>query len=71
MYCSKQQNDWALLLSIVEFVYRQAIYITINYSSFITIYEYNSILKLCLENEIVEEKILVAKKRVKEINLIR
>ena len=46
-------------------------YIIINYNLFKAIYEYNSILKLRLKNEIVEEEILVIKERVKEINLIK
>ena len=46
-------------------------HITINYSSFKAIYEYDSILELRLENKIIKEEILVVKERVKEINSIR
>ena len=60
-----------LLLSIAKFAYRQAIYTIIDYNSFKIIYEYNLELKLCLENEIAKEEILVVKERVKEINLIK
>ena len=43
----------------------------INYNLFKIIYKYNSILKSRLENKIIEEKLFIRKKWVKEINLIR
>ena len=43
-------------------------YVIINYNLFKAIYKYNSILKLRLENKIIEEEIFVVKERIKEIN---
>ena len=71
VFCNEQQNDWANLLFIVEYIYQQSQYKTLNYSSFYTMYNYNLDFKLRIEDDSSQEKMLAAKERVKEIHTLR
>ena len=50
VFCNEQQNDWANLLFIVEYVYQQSQYKTLNYSLFYIMYDYNLDFELRIEN---------------------
>ena len=71
VYCSEKQDDWAELLSIAEFAYRQSNHSTIGCSPFMAMYGYDPVLELRLEDEASEGEVPAAKERVKEIDLIR
>ena len=71
VYCSEKQDDWAELLSIAEFAYRQSNHSTIGCSPFMAMYGYDPVLELRLEDEASEGEVPAAKERVKEIDSIR
>ena len=71
VFCNEQQNDWANLLFIVEYVYQQSQYKTLNCSLFYIMYNYNLDFELRIENDSPQGEILAAKERVKEIYALR
>ena len=71
VFCNEQQNDWANLLFIAEYVYQQSQYKTLNYSLFYVMYDYNLDFELRIENDSPQEKMSAAKERVKEIYALR
>ena len=71
VYCSEKQDDWAELLSIAEFVYRQCVHSTIGCSPFMAMYGYDPILELRIEDDAIEGEVPAAKERVKEIDSVR
>ena len=70
-YCSDKQNDWALLLPIAEFAYRQSQHSTIGCSPFKAMYGYDPVLELRPEDEATEGEVPAAKERIKEIDSVR
>lgn len=70
-YCSDKQNDWAMLLPIAEFAYRQSHHSTIGCSPFKAMYGYNPVLELRLGDETAQGEVPAAKERIKEIDLVR
>ena len=70
-YCSEKQDDWATLLPIAEFAYRQSYHSTIGCSPFNAMYGYDPVLELRPEDEASEGEVPTAKERIKEIDLAR
>ena len=70
-YCSEKQDDWATLLPIAEFAYRQSKHSTIGCSPFKACYGYDPVLELRHEDEATEGEVPAAKERIKEIDSIR
>ncbi len=64
IYCFKKQDDWAMLLLIVEFMYHQMKHSSLSYSLFKVMYDYKSIFNIYIKNDAMKEEVSAAKERV-------
>ena len=70
-YIDEKQTKWTNLLPLTEFIYNNFIHIFADASPFYLMYEYNSEIYYEIENNFNKEKILSAKKRIKQFYDIR
>ena len=71
VYCNENQDDWAELLFVAEFVYQQSEHSTIGCSPFYAMYGYNPTFEVSIEDDPPEGEVPAAKERVKEIHALR
>jgi len=64
VYCFKKQDDWAMLLLIIEFIYHQTKHTSLNCSSFKVMYDYELIFDIYIKNDAMKEEVSTAKERV-------
>ncbi len=64
VYCFKKQDDWATLLLIVEFMYHQTKYSSLNCNFFKVMYDYKLIFDIHIENDAMKEEVSAAKEHV-------
>ncbi len=66
VYCSKKQDekqdDWAMLLLIVEFIYYQAKHSLLSCNLFKVMYDYKLIFDIYIKNDVMKEEVSAAKK---------
>ncbi len=61
VYCSEKQDNWAMLLLIVEFMYHQMKHSSLNCSFFKVMYDYESIFDIHIKNNVMKEEMSAAK----------
>ncbi len=61
IYCSEKQDDWAMLLLVVEFMYHQMKHASLNCSSFKVMYDYELIFYIHIKNDAMKEEVSAAK----------
>ncbi len=64
VYCSEKQDDWAMLLLIVKFMYHQMKHSSLSCSFFKVMYDYKSIFDIHIKNDAMKEEMSAAKERV-------
>ena len=64
IYCFKKQDDWAMLLLVVEFMYHQMKHSSLSCSFFKVMYNYKSIFDICIENDAMKEEVSAAKEHI-------
>ncbi len=71
VYCFEKQDNWAMLLLIVEFMYHQAKHSSLSCSFFKVMYDYKSIFDIHIENDAMKEEMSAAKKHVEMLQDVR
>ncbi len=64
VYCFKKQDNWVMLLFIVEFIYHQMKHASLSCSSFKVMYDCELIFDIHIKNDAMKEEVSAAKKRV-------
>ncbi len=64
VYCSERQDNWAMLLLVVEFMYHQTKHSSLSCSFFKVMYDYESIFDIYIKNNAMKEEVSAAKKHV-------
>ncbi len=64
VYCFEKQDDWAMLLLIVEFMYYQTKHSSLNCSFFKVMYDYKSIFDIHIKNDAMKEEVSAAKEHI-------
>ena len=64
VYCSEKQDNWAMLLSVVDFMYHQTKHSSLSCSFFKIMYDYKSIFDIHIKNNAMKEEVSAAKKHV-------
>jgi len=71
VYCFKKQDDWAMLLLIVEFIYHQAKHASLSCNLFKVMYNYELIFDICIKNDAMKEEVSAAKEHVEMLKDVR
>ena len=71
MYCCDKQKNWIFLLSLIQFAYQNSSHSALNCNSFYVMYEYNLTLRYNVKNNVVRKKMLIAQKRMQQLNSVR
>ncbi len=64
VYCFEKQDDWAMLLLIVEFMYHQTKHSLLSCSFFKVMYDYKSIFDIHIKNDAMKEEMSAAKEHI-------
>ncbi len=64
VYCSEKQDDWVMLLLVVEFMYHQTKHSSLSCSLFKIMYDYKLIFDIHIKNDAMKEEVSAAKKHV-------
>ncbi len=64
VYCFEKQDDWAMLLLVVEFMYHQTKHSSLSCSFFKVMYDYKSIFDIHIKNDAMKEEMSAAKEHV-------
>jgi len=64
VYCSEKQDDWAMLLFVIEFMYHQTKHFSLSCSLFKVMYDYESIFDIHIKNDAMKEEVLTVKECV-------
>ncbi len=71
VYYFEEQDDWATLLFIVEFIYHQTKHASLSCSSFKIMYDYEFIFDIYIENDAMKEEVSAAKERVEMLQNVQ
>ncbi len=64
VYCFEKQDDWVMLLLIVEFMYHQTKHSSLSCSFFKVMYDYKSIFDIHIKNDAMKEEMSAAKEHI-------
>jgi len=62
IYCSEKQDNWVMLLLVVEFMYHQMKHFSLSCNFFKIMYDYKSIFDIHIKNDAMKEEMSAAKK---------
>ena len=71
VYCSEKQDDWTMLLLIVEFMYHQMKHSSLSCSFFKIMYDYKSIFNIHIKNDVMKEEVSAAKESIEMLQKVQ